>query len=212
MKVLQSSIFRAICSIIVGALLIKYPINTATWLIVAIGVLFLLPGIISCLVYINARRKSNGTTVLDSDGNVLSGGNPPFPIVGIGSLLFGLLLAIRPLFVMDFIAYILGFILLLGAFNQLFLLIRARKISNIPFIFWICPTVILLIGLIALLRPMWIAGAPLIILGWCLLLYGVTEIINALKINAERRRFEHMLKKASDTEKAETLQNDAGSE
>ena len=177
MKVLQSSIFRAICSIIVGALLIKYPINTATWLIVAIGVLFLLPGIISCLVYINARRKSNGTTVLDSDGNVLSGGNPPFPIVGIGSLLFGLLLAIRPLFVMDFIAYILGFILLLGAFNQLFLLIRARKISNIPFIFWICPTVILLIGLIALLRPMWIAGAPWLVSAaiWCDRDYKCTE-------------------------------------
>ena len=41
MKILQSSVFRAICAIAVGIMLIKYPDNTVTWITIAIGVLFL---------------------------------------------------------------------------------------------------------------------------------------------------------------------------
>ena len=47
MKILQSSVFRAICAIAIGILLIKYPDNTVTWITIAIGILFLLSGIIS---------------------------------------------------------------------------------------------------------------------------------------------------------------------
>ena len=34
MKIFQSSIFRAVCAIVVGALLIKYPDEGVTWLTV----------------------------------------------------------------------------------------------------------------------------------------------------------------------------------
>lgn len=197
MKVLQSSIFRAACSIIIGVLLIKYPADTAAWLIIAIGVLFLLSGIISCAVYISARRKDDGVTILDANGKIVSGGTPPFPIVGVGSVILGLLLALRPHFVMDALGYVFGAILILGAINQIVNLISAGRIRRIPVVFWICPATVLIVGLIAVLRPVWIASAPLIIIGWCLLLYGVTDIINALKINADRRRFDRLMRQAS---------------
>lgn len=199
MKILQSSIFRAVCSFIIGALLIKYPVDTATWLIIAIGVLFLLSGIISCVVYISARRKNDGTTVLDSNGRVVAGGTPPFPLVGVGSALLGVLLALRPHFVMGTLAYILGAILILGAINQMVCLVSACRLRRIPVIFWICPAMILIVGIIAIIRPIWIASAPLVIIGWSLLLYAVTEVINALKINADRRRFERIMRQASVT-------------
>ena len=41
MKVLQSSLFRALCAIIVGVLLIKYREDTVTWITIAMGVLLL---------------------------------------------------------------------------------------------------------------------------------------------------------------------------
>lgn len=200
MKVLQSSIFRAVCSFIIGALLIKYPTDTATWLIIAIGVLFLLSGIISCAFYIYARRNSNGTTVLDSNGRIIAGGAPPFPIVGVGSVILGVLLALRPYFVMGTMAYVLGAILILGGINQMVCLVAAGKLRRVPIIFWLCPAIVFMVGLIAIIKPIWIAGAPLVIIGWCLLLYAVTEIINALKINADRRRFDRIMKQASTTE------------
>lgn len=200
MKILQSAIFRAVCSFIIGALLIKYPTDTATWLVIAIGGLFLLSGVISCVVYISARRNAKSSvTVLDSNGRVVAGGAPTFPIVGLGSLLLGLLLALRPVFVMGAMAYILGAILILGAINQMVCLVSAGRLRRVPVVFWICPVVILVVGIIAIVRPMWIAGAPLVIIGWSLLLYAVTEIINALKINADRRRFERIMRQASVT-------------
>lgn len=200
MKVLQSSIFRAACSVIIGGLLIKYPDVTATWLIIAIGVLFLLSGVISVVVYVSARRNAGGTTVIDSNGNVIAGGTPPFPIVGVGSIILGLLLSLRPAFVIDTMAYILGAMLILGAINQMVCLVSAGKVKRMPLFFWISPVLILIVGLIAIIHPVWIASAPLIIIGWSLLLYGVTEVINALKINADRRRFEKTMMQSATTE------------
>lgn len=209
MKTLQSSIVRAICSIGIGALLIKYPTDAATWIVIVIGSLFLLSGIVSCASYYIARRRATGATVLDSNGRVVSGGAPFFPIVGMGSLLLGVLLVARPQLVMDFMAYVLGFILLLGAINLIANLIQANTLKRLPIAFWICPMIILLVGIIALLRPMWIAGAPLVIIGWCLLLYGITDIINALKINTERKRFEQMMKQASTIDVKDSEEADA---
>ena len=42
MKVVHSSLFRAVCAIIIGVLLIQYREQTVTWITIAIGVLFFL--------------------------------------------------------------------------------------------------------------------------------------------------------------------------
>ena len=41
-----------------------------------------------------------------------------------------------------------------------------------------------------MIKPMEPASIAMLILGWCSLLYGVTEIINSLKIHANRRKAE----------------------
>lgn len=190
MKILQSSIFRAICSLIIGALLIKYPTDTATWIVILIGVLFLLSGIISCITYLYARKHATDTIVTDTDGRIISADIPSFPILGIGSLLLGLILTLRPEAVIDIMAYILGAILIIGSLSQIVSLISANRRFRIPILFWISPLLIFLIGLMSIVKPDWIASAPLLVLGWCLVLYGVTEIINALKIYSARKKAE----------------------
>ena len=57
----------------------------------------------------------------------------------------------------------------------------------------------MLIGIIAVVYPSAIASAPLFVIGWCMMLYGVVEIINNLKINGIRRQ---MAKAAKMTEEA----------
>ena len=164
MKILQSSVFRAISAIAVGILLIKYPDNTVTWITVAIGVLFFLSGIISLVVYINARRNVSEYKITDAEGNVVAGEQPTFPIVGVGSII-------------------------LGAINQYMNLVNARKYGKIGFGYWIFPSVILLTGIYVILRPMDPASVSMLILGWCTLLYGVTEMINSLKFHSDKRKF-----------------------
>lgn len=189
MKILQSSIFRAICSIAIGILLIKFPDNTVTWMTVAIGILFLLSGIISLVVYMNARRNVSDYKITDADGNVIAGEQPTFPIVGVGSLILGVLLALTPTIFITALMYIIGGILILGAINQYMNLVNARRYGKISFGYWIFPSLILLTGLYVIIRPMAPASMAMLILGWCSLLYGVTEMINSLKFHSDKRKF-----------------------
>lgn len=188
MKILQSSIFRAICAIAIGIMLIKYPDNTVTWITVAIGILFLLSGVISMVVYYNANKHVSEYKITDSDGTLIAGDKPAFPIVGLGSMILGLLLAITPHIFITALMYIIGAILILGAINQFMALVRGRRFGDINFAYWIFPSIILLTGLYVMIKPMSPASIAMTILGWCSLLYGVTEIINSLKIHSNKRK------------------------
>lgn len=191
MKVVHSSFFRAICAIIVGALLIQYREQTVTWITIAIGVLFFLSGIISLATYFSAKRKATDTPVVyDANGRQITGLRPNFPIVGLGSLILGLILALMPNTFVTSLMFILSAILILGALTQFINLASAAKIGRVGIVFWIFPSVILLIGLLAVIKPSAIASAPLFVIGWAMLVYGVVECINAFKISNNKRKWQ----------------------
>lgn len=200
MKVLQSSIFRAICAIIVGALLIKYREQTVTWITILIGVIFFISGIISCIAYFAAKRKSTDgdLDIYDAQGNLIVQSKPMFPIVGLGSLILGAILALLPNAFVNGLVYVLAAILILGAINQLFNLAVATRFAHIGFVWWVVPALVLIIGIVAVIKPSLIATAPLLIIGWCMMIYGVVEIINSIKIHQCKKR----IKVASTTEDA----------
>lgn len=195
MKIFQSSIFRAVCAIVVGVLLLKYPQDGVTWLTMAIGALFLLSGVIALIAYWHAKRHAGEYTITDQEGRVVSGGQPTFPIVGAGSVILGLVLVITPNAFINGLMYMLAAILILGGITQLMSLVAARRLGSVPFGYWVCPSLILLTGLFVVFKPMETAELPLMILGWCSLLYGVIELVNALKI--------HSLRKAADRQRKE---------
>ena len=193
MKVVHSSLFRAVCAIIVGALLIQYREQTVTWITVAIGVLFFLSGVISLATYYSSKRSANkGHVVYDANGKQITGLQPNFPIVGVGSLILGLILALMPNTFVASLMFILSVILIMGAVSQFMNLAAARRMGKVGFVFWIFPSVILLIGLLAIIKPSAIASAPLFIIGWTMLIYGIVECINALKIANNKRRWTKM--------------------
>ena len=209
MKLFQSSIFRAMCAIIVGVLLIKFPKDGVTWLTVAIGVLFLISGIIAVIAYMNARKHAAEYTIMDNQGRVIRGGQPTFPIVGAGSIILGLTLALTPGIFINGLMYILGAIMILGGLNLLISLISARRFGSIHWGFWIAPSLVLLTGLFVILKPMETAEMPLLILGWCSLLYGVTELVNALKIHSVRKAAN---KQAEEMERQRKLEEETTAE
>jgi len=188
MKILQSSIFRALSAIAIGILLIKFPDNTVTWITVAIGILFLLSGIISLVVYVHAKKNVSEYKITDAQGRVVAGEKPTFPIVGVGSIILGFLLTLTPNIFIKALMYIIGAILILGAINQYMNLINARRYGKIGFGYWIFPSVILLIGLYVIIKPLAPASMAMLVLGWCSLLYGVTEMINSLKFYSDKRK------------------------
>ena len=182
MKIFHSSLFRALCAIVVGILILKFPQEGVTWLTMAVGELFLISGIVALVAYWFARRRQSEYVITDQQGRVVSGGQPTFPIVGAGSILLGLVLVIAPNRFVDGLMYVLGGIMILGGIQQIINLIAIRRLGSVSFYFWICPALIILTGLFVILKPMETAELSLVILGWCCLVYGVTEIINSLLI------------------------------
>ena len=190
MKVFQSSVVRALCASIVGALIVKYRELTVTWITIAIGVLFFLSGVFSCVTYFIARGKKNDIQVFDADGRLLTGIKPTFPIVGLGSLILGLILALMPNTFVQSLMYILAAILILGAISQMANLVAVSRMARIGFYYWIMPALTLLIGIVAIVSPSSIASAPLFVIGWSMIVYGIVELTNAIKLHQLRRSIE----------------------
>lgn len=188
MKILKSSLFRAVCAIVTGILLVNNPDNTVRGITIVIGIMFLISGVVSCATYLNARRNTINAGLYDSDGRLAVPSRLPFPIVGIGSTLLGLILVIIPDVFVTSLMYGLGVLIILGAINQFMALVSVRRVFRVPVWFWTGPSLILVAGLFVIIKPMETASLPLLILGWCLLLYGVTECVNAFKIYRETRK------------------------
>ena len=214
MKIFQSSIFRALCAIVIGVLLVKYPQDGVTWLTMAIGALFLLSGVIALIAYWQAKRHAGEYTITDQQGRVVRGGQPTFPIVGAGSVILGLVLTLSPNAFVHGLMYMLAAVLILGGVTQLMALVAARRLGSIPLGYWVMPSVILLTGLFVVLKPSESSELPLLVLGWCSILYGVVELINALKIHSVRKNSEvREVREEASAEVAEAIEvtdDDAG--
>lgn len=212
MKVFQSSIFRALCAIIVGALLVKYREETVTWITIAIGVIFFVSGVISCIAYFSAKRSSSDVDIYDAQGNKITHTAPAFPIVGVGSIILGVILALMPATFVNGLMYVLAAILILGALNQFFNLASAMKYAHIGIAWWIFPVIIFLIGLLAIVKPSTMAAAPLFIIGWCMMVYGVVDLINAIKIHQCRKALLKAETEATAAEAAKETPQETGEE
>lgn len=191
MKIIQSSILRAVVAIAVGVLLIKYREGTMTWMTIAVGVLFFMSGLISCIVYyFEKERAAKASGKVDEAGNTIKVSQPMFPIVGVGSGVLGVILAFMPEGFIKWVAYILAAILILGAINQFMNLANARHFARVPVLFWSFPIITLCVGIYIIANPMEAASLPLKIIGWCLMFYGVVEIINSIKIFQMKRAYD----------------------
>lgn len=216
MKILQSSFFRALTAIAIGVLLIKYPDNTVTGIVITIGVLFALSGLISVLTYVIARRHESEYVIYDAQGRQIAGQAPMFPIVGIGSILLGTILAVMPGTFINALMYVIGAILILGAINQYLAIISVRRFGVSSLWFWLCPTLILLFGAFIIIKPMAPLSTAMFFLGWLTLFYGIVEALNSMLFYIGRRRWEkeqeELLKGLETTAAAEEMTDDGTQE
>lgn len=187
MRILQSSVFRALCAITIGALLIKFPDNTVRGITVAIGLLFLLSGIISCVTYFWARTHVSEYKIYDAEGRLVAGEQPTFPIVGVGSAILGVILVVMQTAFVSALMYIIGIILVLGAINQYMGLIGGRRYGHVGLWYWVMPSLILITGLYVMVKPLAPLNTAMLVLGWCTLVYGIVELIHALKFYRDKR-------------------------
>ena len=194
MKVLQISAIRAIIVLVTGFLLVRYREETMTWMTITVGILFLLSGLVSCMVYYFEKEKVAKKTAKaeqqegqQEEENLKS---PSFPIAGVGSIALGIILAVMPNTFITWVVYILAALLILGAVNQFMNLARSRQYARVPAYMWLFPTVILAIAILLISKPIETAQLPLLVLGWAFMYYGVLEFILIIRMYLVRKSYE----------------------
>ena len=162
MRSLSYSLLRAACALVIGLVLVIFPDQAAQYLVITVGCVFLVPAFISVVAHF-ARPA------VERRG---------FPLLGIGSFLFGLWLVIAPAFFADLLTYVLGFILLMGGVQEIAALSAARRWMRVPTGFYVVPVLILLAGLFALFNPLGARSTAFIVIGVTCFVYALSELVN----------------------------------
>lgn len=168
MKTMNYFVIRSIFALVLGVLLVVWPEVAINYLVITIGVLFLIPGLVTLIGYFSRNRKADEETRI-------------FPVAGVGSLLFGFWLMIMPSFFVNILMYILGFILVLGGIQQIASLVSAKKRTYVPVGFYVIPVLLLVAGIVVLVNPFSVASAAFMMLGICSIVYGLSELFNGFR-------------------------------
>lgn len=187
MNYTNSFIFRALSSILVGLLLALNPERMTVALVLVIGILFALSGCFSLINYWIAVKSKDVTY------------KPAFPIVGLGSFLFGVFMSSFPDLFIKYLMFVLGIFVILAGANQIFTFVKFRKMIYTPWYLYVFSLMVLGMGLLILLKPMETASLPFLILGYTSIFYGIAELVNGVRI---KRAQKQMLKSQSNDETA----------
>ena len=189
---LTRAILRSLCALLVGFLLVSNPSDMSSLFVQIIGGLFALSGILACIGYFTTHARESGFRTM-------------FPIVGVGSLAFGVFLLIWPEQFINIFMYVLGGILCLVGLVQIISLISYRKFAPLTWSLFILPLLIIAAGILVVSYPMETASVPFTILGSAFIVYGVTEFIFGIRFYRCRRLFDA----AQESQQAETEARDA---
>lgn len=191
MKIFQSTLFRAFCAIIVGVLLLQYGGQTLSWLTRVVGAIFFATGLISSIVYYYAKKRfESAEMIFDQDGNAVRRSAPSLPIVGVGSMILGIILFVMPEDLNKGVVIVLGLVLILGALNQLMSIGKATRFASVPVLFWVFPLITLGVGIFIVFNSGEAIDLVMKIIGWCMIFYGVVECLDGLKIHQMRKEYD----------------------
>lgn len=196
MKVLQISAVRAIIVLVTGFLLVKYREDTMTWMTITVGVLFLISGLVACMVYYfekeKVAKKTAKAALQEGQQEEEDFKSPSFPIAGVGSIVLGIILAVMPNTFTTWMVYILSALLILGAVNQFMNLARSRQYARVPVYMWVFPTISMVVAILLISRPIETDALffTLKVIGWAFMYYGVLEFVLIIRMYLVRKAYD----------------------
>lgn len=174
--VLNSYLFRAVCAIVLGILVIMWPEALLQVLVNVFGAMFTIAGAFSIADYFLARnRKRQGVQKM-------------FPFIGLGCLLFGLVLLIWPMLFLDSLMKLLGGVLMFAGIMQTITLVRARSIAPLMWYVFVVPILLVIAGGSIIGMGVQAMTWPLYVVGVAGLIYGVSELIYGIRYQRMYRR------------------------
>ena len=173
----KGAILRAILAIVFGGILLVWPEQALVYIVMAIGLVFLVTGIAAFIVSNKYRGDSNKGVV---------------PASGIGSMILWVILISIPLTFAAVLVFMLGAMLIIAAVGQLFTLSLARQMGVVSWVNYLFPILIMLAGIVILFNPFetasGISKGASILFGIMAIFYGVTNLWNNYLLYKLRRK------------------------
>ncbi len=173
----KGAIYSSIVAILLGTVLVVWPGVALQYVIMLVGLLFLLTGLFAFIISTKNREERRKSLI---------------PFSGIGSIALGILLISFSESFVTFFMFILGFILVLAAIGQLVTLVAAKQFGAFSPMNYLFPALILVAGIVVLFDPFSSAKSVFILFGATAIFYGFTNLwyqlsIKKMKRNAERK-------------------------
>lgn len=145
---MNTPIVRCISVLLTGVLFLILGDSALSLLITVVGVLFMVPGVVSILAYFSHRTP-----------------HTIFPFASLGSFLLGLWLAVSPTFFVSIFMYVIGGVLTALGVYQLATLLISSRLLPVAWPLYLSPIAVLLLGLFVLFNPFEAASLPFILIG-----------------------------------------------
>lgn len=175
MKPFNYAVVSSLCALVIGVLLMVWPDVAVNYLVITVGVLFLLPGLLGLFSYFAFAGKRREAGIRQT-----------FPVIALGSSLFGLWLIIMPEFFIGILMYVLSVLLVLGGISQLANFASARAYVHVPAGMYVLPAAIFITGIVVLFNPFEAATVPFVVLGAASVVYALTDLFRLLRFRRKR--------------------------
>ena len=186
MKLISSYVFRSLCSLLVGLLLLFNAEQMPALIVKLIGLLFLLPGVFGVIAYLYGQLSRNAIV------------RPSFPLMSIGSIMLGVYLIMYPDNFVTYLVFLIGFLLLLAGINQFLSMFVNRKVSPFSWLLMFMPLVLIGVGAYCVTHTSEAAATLFKILGATCICYGLSDMFLALRTKHYTKVFEREQKKAEE--------------
>lgn len=168
------ALLRNLCLLLVGVLLVTFNDQAPKWIVMACGILFMLPGIVTLLALFTDRD----TTYM-----------PMVPFTAGGSILFGIYLLCFPDTFIAFLLYALANVLIMFGAAGCLSVWRARRTEpDLSFWHFLFPTLLFVTGVLVLVFWHEVAALPFLIMGYALIIYAPLQMFTAIVIDRALKR------------------------
>lgn len=167
MKNVQPLIFRAMCFLLAGILMFFFTDSVTFWFVRVMGILFLVPGLVSIGTFFRDYARKDATRVL-------------LPVIGVGSAILGIILILLPHKFITALMYFLAAAILLGGITSIINLIQFRKYTHIGPVTYIIPILLCAAGIYIIIHTQDSIEISFKIFGIASIIYALTEIYYAI--------------------------------
>jgi len=171
----RNALVRGLCVLALGILLVVVSDRMPVWLVMACGLLFVIPGAVALVGWF--RRDSTFPAA------------PLYPVSALGSILLGSILLLFPASFVTVLMYILSALVLLAAATQFYSIYMLNR-QGVRFSPWYCavPTLTLAAGIYVLINPAGAAALPFVVIGAACILYAMLELWTSVIVFRHVRR------------------------